>query len=148
MTLAEVQQWVSTVTMVFLMVCLLLVILWLTGVVTPHIHTEPFADTSATAIMCKQVMENRPSLCDKVEAADRAVAASNAAKSTLTGTRDVPVFFQDYDYEMQQKGSNLYNDREGNAEGYRSRESYEDNVANNAVGNIKSSELMDALKGY
>ena len=32
--------------------------------------------------------------------------------SGLTGSRDVPVFFQDFDVEMQAKGGNLYNQRE------------------------------------
>jgi|Laugresu1bdmlbdd_1035124.scaffolds.fasta_scaffold24593_2 hypothetical protein len=33
--------------------------------------------------------------------------------SGLTGSRDVPVFFQDYDIDMQNKGGNIYNQREG-----------------------------------
>ena len=31
---------------------------------------------------------------------------SKSGKSQLTGTRDVPVFFQDYDVEMQRKSAN------------------------------------------
>jgi hypothetical protein len=31
---------------------------------------------------------------------------TKGAKSQLTGTRDVPVFFQDYDVEMQRKSAN------------------------------------------
>lgn len=110
-------------------------------------HVSPFADTSATAIMCKQVMEGRPTLCDKIDAANTSVAtaaAAAAAKSTLTGSRDVPVFFQDYDYDMTRQGTEFKNEREG----YQSRESFEDSVSNNAVNNVKSSELLDALKGY
>ena len=44
------------------------------------------------------------------------VAASKGAQdnvSGLTGSRDVPVFFQDFDVEMQAKGGNIYNQREG-----------------------------------
>lgn len=33
--------------------------------------------------------------------------------SQLTGSRDIPVFFEDYDYETQQKGGRIYNSREG-----------------------------------
>lgn len=39
--------------------------------------------------------------------------ASQGNVSGLTGSRDVPVFFQDYDYDMQVKGGNIYNQREG-----------------------------------
>jgi hypothetical protein len=33
--------------------------------------------------------------------------------SQLTGSRDIPVFFEDYDYDTQQKGGRIYNSREG-----------------------------------
>lgn len=38
--------------------------------------------------------------------------ANQPKVSGLTGSRDVPVFFQDFDVEMQAKGGNLYNQRE------------------------------------
>lgn len=101
---------------------------------------EGFSDTSATAIMCKQVMEGRPSLCDKVDSAN----AAAAAKSTLTGSRDIPVFFQDFDYEMERKGTTFKSDREG----YASREHFEGDSSNNATENVKPADLLDALKGY
>jgi hypothetical protein len=134
----ELKQEVANV---WIVVCLvLIVVMQLHCAVMKHMEPkkpEPFADTSATSIMCKQVMEGRPSLCDKVDAADAAVAAAAAAKkSTLTGSRDIPVFFQDFDYEMQQKGATISTEREGFEE------------SNNAVDNVKPSELMDALKGY
>ncbi|SRR5690242_2459921 len=43
---------------------------------------------------------------------DRVYEASQK-KSELTGTRDIPVFFQDYDYDMIKKGGNMYTSREG-----------------------------------
>ena len=46
-------------------------------------------------------------------AAWQASQASQGNVSGLTGSRDVPVFFQDYDYDMQVKGGNIYNQREG-----------------------------------
>lgn len=60
------------------------------------------------------------SLNDRVVAAQaKGVAAWEASKaaqgnvSGLTGSRDVPVFFEDYDYDMQVKAGNIYNQREG-----------------------------------
>jgi hypothetical protein len=57
------------------------------------------------------------SLNDRMVAAQaKGVAAWQASQgnvSGLTGSRDVPVFFQDYDYDMQVKGGNIYNQREG-----------------------------------
>lgn len=125
-------------------VCLVLIVLMMAMKHVSHFISEPFADTSATAIMCKQVMEGRPSLCDKVDAADASVAAANKAKSTLTGSRDIPVFFQDFDYEMERKGTTIKTEREG----YESRELFEEIPSNNATDNVKPGELLDALKGY
>jgi hypothetical protein len=152
---------------------------------------EGFADTSATAIMCKQVMEGRPSLCDNVDKAEAAVAAQ-LKKSTLTGTRDFPVFFQDYNTEMVRKGATIKNEREGyydpeefeepevyqdgeefeepevyqdgeefedpeyyqDGEEFEDPEYYEDGYeafdelpSENAVDNVKSSDLLNALAG-
>lgn len=57
------------------------------------------------------------SLNDRMVAAQaKGIAAWQASQgnvSGLTGSRDVPVFFQDYDYDMQVKGGNIYNQREG-----------------------------------
>ena len=57
------------------------------------------------------------SLNDRMVAAQaKGVAAWQASQgnvSGLTGSRDVPVFFQDFDVEMQAKGGNIYNQREG-----------------------------------
>ena len=45
---------------------------------------------------------------------DRQVNAINAArKSGMTGSRDIPVFFQDYDYDMTLSKTGLKNSREG-----------------------------------
>ena len=40
-------------------------------------------------------------------------ASQKPATSTLTGTRDIPVFFQDYDYEMIKKDGAMSTAREG-----------------------------------
>lgn len=60
------------------------------------------------------------SLNDRMIKAQEAGMAAWQAKqnqpsnvSGLTGSRDVPVFFQDYDIDMQAKGGNIYNQREG-----------------------------------
>lgn len=54
---------------------------------------------------------------DGVSLNDRMIAAQQSAPagtvSGLTGSRDIPVFFQDYDIDMQTKGGNIYNKREG-----------------------------------
>ena len=100
---------------------------WVTGKKkSPFEDVEGFADTSATAIMCKQVMEGRPSLCDNIDKAEREVAA--AKKSTLTGSRDFPVFFQDYNNEMVRKGATIKNEREGyyDPEDFEEPEVYQD----------------------
>lgn len=45
---------------------------------------------------------------------DRQVDAVNAMnKSSMTGSRDIPVFFQDYDYDMTLSNTGLSNSREG-----------------------------------
>jgi hypothetical protein len=144
---------------------------------------EGFADTSATAIMCKQVMEGRPSLCDNIDKAEAEVAAAKK-KSTLTGYRDVPVFFQDYNNEMVRKGATIKNEREGyydpedfeepevyqdgedfenedfeepeyyqdgedfeNEEYEDGYEAFEELPSENAVDNVKPSDLYNALAG-
>jgi hypothetical protein len=131
----EVFNFVAAVCLVAITVLLfiIMVLFWRANI------SDAFSDTSATAIMCKQVMEGRPSLCDKVDAANVA-----ATKSNLTGSRDIPVFFQDFDYEMERKGTTFKSDREG----YVSRENFEDKLSNNAIENVKPADLMDALKGY
>jgi hypothetical protein len=139
---------------------------------------EGFADTSATAIMCKQVMEGRPSLCDNIDKAEAEVAAAKT-KSTLTGSRDFPVFFQDYNTEMVRKGATIKNEREGyydpedfeepevyqdgedfeepeyyqdgedfeNEEYEDGYEAFEELPSENAVDNVKPSDLLNALAG-
>jgi hypothetical protein len=144
---------------------------------------EGFADTSATAIMCKQVMEGRPSLCDNIDKAEAEVAAAKK-KSTLTGSRDFPVFFQDYNNEMVRKGATIKNEREGyydpedfeepevyqdgedfenedfeepeyyqdgedfeNEEYEDGYEAFEELPSENAVDNVKPSDLYNALAG-
>lgn len=141
---------------------------------------EGFADTSSTAIMCKQVMEGRPSLCDNIDKAE----ADAKKKSTLTGSRDFPVFFQDYNNEMVRKGATIKNEREGyyDPEDFEEPEVYQDGEdfenedfeepeyyqdgedfeneeyedgyeafdelpSENAVDNVKPSDLLNALAG-
>lgn len=44
----------------------------------------------------------------------RQVAAVNAVRTSgMTGSRDIPVFFQDYDYDMTLSKTGLKNSREG-----------------------------------
>ena len=157
---------------------------WVTGKKkSPFEDVEGFADTSATAIMCKQVMEGRPSLCDNIDKAEAEVAAAKK-KSTLTGYRDVPVFFQDYNNEMVRKGATVKNEREGyydpedfeepevyqdgedfenedfeepeyyqdgedfeNEEYEDGYEAFEELPSENAVDNVKPSDLYNALAG-
>jgi hypothetical protein len=140
----------NPVSFVFLM-CLwtlaIVLLMWFTVCKTPKV--EGYADTSATAIMCKQVMEGRPSLCDNVDKAEAAVMAAQK-KSQLTGTRDFPVFFQDYNTEMVRKGATVTNEREGyeDPEYYENKyEVFDDLPSENAVDNVKSSDLLNALSG-
>jgi hypothetical protein len=44
---------------------------------------------------------------------DRQVDYVNKQTSGMTGTRDIPVFFQDYDYDMSLSKTGLSNSREG-----------------------------------
>jgi hypothetical protein len=44
---------------------------------------------------------------------DRQAKATASKTSGMTGTRDIPVFFQDYDYDMSLSKTGLSNSREG-----------------------------------
>jgi hypothetical protein len=55
---------------------------------------------------------NQQSLNDRLVANQQAAMRAHASKSSLTGTRDVPVFFQDYDADLELRNGNLYNSRE------------------------------------
>jgi hypothetical protein len=79
---------------------------------------SPFSNPNDTQYANRfQAGPDGVSLNDRMVAAQaKGVAAWQASQgqvSTLTGSRDVPVFFQDYDIDMQQKGGNIYNQREG-----------------------------------
>ena len=79
---------------------------------------SPFSNPNDTQYANRfQAGPDGESLNDRMVAAQaKGVAAWQASQgqvSTLTGSRDVPVFFQDYDIDMQQKGGNIYNQREG-----------------------------------
>lgn len=70
---------------------------------------EDAANTSMRDILFTHTGADQKSLQSKVDA-----AAAKAVKSQLTGFRDAPVFFQDYDYDMQRKkGGAVGNTREG-----------------------------------
>jgi hypothetical protein len=81
-------------------------------------HYSSFSNPNDTQYANRfQAGPDGESLNDRMVAAQaKGVAAWQASQgkvSTLTGSRDVPVFFQDYDIDMQQKGGNIYNQREG-----------------------------------
>jgi len=91
----------------------------LVGLVSALVHEKsPFSNPNDTQYANRfQAGPDGESLNDRMVAAQaKGVAAWQASQgqvSTLTGSRDVPVFFQDYDIDMQQKGGNIYNQREG-----------------------------------
>lgn len=113
MTPWPVQHWLKLIT--FLVVILIILVSIL-------MHTcgckSPFSNPNDTQYANRfQAGPDGVSLNDRMVAAQaKGVAAWQASQgkvSTLTGSRDVPVFFQDYDYDMQVKGGNIYNQREG-----------------------------------
>lgn len=53
---------------------------------------------------------------DQSQSDRQAAAIMNVQKSGLTGSRDVPVFFQDYDYDMTLSKTGLSTSREGLAD--------------------------------
>jgi len=112
MTMGHVHKWLWSLTIV--MVLLLGMVIYLLVVV----HKSPFSNPNDTQYANRfQAGPDGVSLNDRMVAAQaKGVAAWQASQgkvSTLTGSRDVPVFFQDYDIDMQQKGGNIYNQREG-----------------------------------
>lgn len=87
-------------------------------IANPKWWVSPFSNPNDTQYANRfQAGPDGESLNDRMVAAQaKGVAAWQASQgqvSTLTGSRDVPVFFQDYDIDMQQKGGNIYNQREG-----------------------------------
>lgn len=47
---------------------------------------------------------------------DRQAKSISRSRSGMTGSRDIPVFFQDYDYDMTMSSTGLSNSREGMAD--------------------------------
>jgi hypothetical protein len=96
-----------------------MVLIWVIfGMTIGVLHKSPFSNPNDTQYANRfQAGPDGVSLNDRMVAAQaKGVAAWQASQgkvSTLTGSRDVPVFFQDYDYDMQVKGGNIYNQREG-----------------------------------
>jgi hypothetical protein len=97
-----------------------MLLIWvLVGLASTIVHRQsPFSNPNDTQYANRfQAGPDGVSLNDRMVAAQaKGVAAWQASQgqvSTLTGSRDVPVFFQDYDIDMQQKGGNIYNQREG-----------------------------------
>lgn len=116
-------------------VCLVLIVIaqWMmaiksvSGFTSEPMSDYPFAaSTSYRNTLFTHTGANQQSLADRV---DTAVAKSQVptTKSNLTGYRDVPVFFQDYDYDMERKKGTIANTREG-------------------FEGVKSDELLNALK--
>ena len=102
--------------LVWFIIVLLLVII---GLLSTLVHQKSsFSNPNDTQYANRfQAGPDGESLNDRMVAAQaKGVAAWQASQgnvSGLTGSRDVPVFFQDYDYDMQVKGGNIYNQREG-----------------------------------
>ena len=103
-------------TLVWFIIVLLIVII---GLLSALVHQKSsFSNPNDTQYANRfQAGPDGESLNDRMVAAQaKGVAAWQASQgnvSGLTGSRDVPVFFQDYDYDMQVKGGNIYNQREG-----------------------------------
>lgn len=113
-------QWVQVVWVLFVTIC----VIYLLAEDHKHWHSESFTNPNDT-----QYANRYEAGPDGVSLNDRMVAAQNkgvqkwhesqaapavqtAGVSGLTGSRDIPVFFQDYDYDMQVKAGNIYNTRE------------------------------------
>jgi hypothetical protein len=84
-------------------------------------------DLSSTNIMRNVLLTH--SGADQKSTADRVSAAAKQT-SQLTGSRDIPVFFQDYDVEMKNVNGTVVNEREG------------------FDGGVQPKELENALKGF
>jgi hypothetical protein len=79
---------------------------------------SPFSnDTSSTKSMhdvsVSLPVQDERTLRQKLAEAQNEAKANLAPKSTLTGTRDIPVFYQDYDIEAKTKAGAVYQEREG-----------------------------------
>jgi hypothetical protein len=112
MTMEHVKLW-----LIILTVLVLGLIAWVSSI-EHRLPNSPFSNPNDTQYANRyQAGPDGESLNDRMVAAQaKGVAAWQASQgqvSTLTGSRDVPVFFQDYDIDMQQKGGNIYNHREG-----------------------------------
>jgi hypothetical protein len=90
-------------------------------------HFSSFSNPNDTQYNNRfQAGSDGQSLNDRmIEAQKKGVAAWEASQASqnsqnkvsgLTGSRDVPVFFAEYDYDMEVKGGNIYNKREGFSE--------------------------------
>ena len=106
--------WVALLTV--WLVILTILMIWPTEWMKSHYSS--FSNPNDTQYANRfQAGPDGESLNDRMVAAQaKGVAtwqASQGNVSGLTGSRDVPVFFQDYDYDMQVKGGNIYNQREG-----------------------------------
>ena len=53
------------------------------------------------------------SLYDRQQLAESKARANPNPASQMTGSRDIPVFFQDYDYELNRTATGMSNAREG-----------------------------------
>jgi hypothetical protein len=96
-----------------LLVLTFVLIFIIAGVIPISHHVGSFSNPNDSGYSYRyQAGPDGVSLNDRMVAA-QAKAQPQANVSGLTGSRDVPVFFQDYDYDMQVKGGNIYNRREG-----------------------------------
>lgn len=97
----------------WMLILLMVMLVWHVSVyVTCPRRLDGFDGYDPNNIRKYQVLESTGGgLSDQHYQHTKDVVVGNA--STLTGSRDIPVFFQDYDIDMIKKGNTIGNSREG-----------------------------------
>jgi hypothetical protein len=99
-----------------IVVAIFLLILWLTGVFQMgKKKSEDFQNLPDYGIGQRGDVVVSIPVSEELSARQKVAqwGANAPQKSALTGTRDIPVFFQDYDVEMKRKDGAVGNAREG-----------------------------------
>ena len=94
---------------VWFSVLLIVVIALLGGYLPQSVKTSGFNGNDPNNIRQYQLVGDQSQ-------SDRQADAIARRASQMTGTRDIPVFFQDYDYDMSLSKTGLSNSREGMTE--------------------------------
>jgi len=76
---------------------------------------------AADVPVASQISLNDRLMVSNAKAAAAVKARETAMKSSMTGYRDPPIFWQDHDIDMNIVDGNLYNDREGPASSFNNR---------------------------